>query len=663
MHHSESTNALRFLSIDAVQKANSGHPGMPMGMAEIATALWKNHLKHNPANPHWFNRDRFVLSNGHGSMLLYSLLHLTGYDISMSDIKDFRKLKSKTPGHPELDLDCGIETTTGPLGQGIANAVGMAISEKILSAEFNTEKLKPVDHYTYAFLGDGCLMEGISHEACSFAGTHNLGKLICFYDQNGISIDGEIENWFTDDSVKRFDSYGWQTICVDGHDVDEVDKAIISAKEESNRPTMIFCRTTIGFGSPNKSGTSDVHGAPLGDDEIEKTRKVLDWKYEPFEVPQHVYEYWDAKSSGTELNNSWDQLLIEYKKSDDNKHKELLRRISGKVTDNFDERYIEFLRSCNEENSAMATRKASQLCLDFFVKELPELVGGSADLTPSNNTFSKSSATFSNSNPTGNHINYGVREFGMSAIMNGMVLHGGIKPYGATFLVFTDYARNAVRLSALMKLPNIFVYTHDSIALGEDGPTHQPVEHLVTLRSTPNLESWRPADLVETAVAWKNAVKSKDSPTCLIFSRQNTSAIPRNQNQIDNIDKGGYLVKENDNASISLVASGSELQLILDAAEALEKDFGIASNVISMPCLDRFLDNEDDYHSSILKPNLPILVVELSHPNSWYKLLNKKDKVLGVETFGESAPANILLEHFGFTTPNVVEMAKSLVDE
>ena len=663
MHHSESTNALRFLSIDAVQKANSGHPGMPMGMAEIATALWKNHLKHNPANPHWFNRDRFVLSNGHGSMLLYSLLHLTGYDISMSDIKDFRKLKSKTPGHPELDLDCGIETTTGPLGQGIANAVGMAISEKILSAEFNTEKLKPVDHYTYAFLGDGCLMEGISHEACSFAGTHNLGKLICFYDQNGISIDGEIENWFTDDSVKRFDSYGWQTICVDGHDVDEVDKAIISAKEESIRPTMIFCRTTIGFGSPNKSGTSDVHGAPLGDDEIEKTRKVLDWKYEPFEVPQHVYEYWDAKSSGTELNNSWDQLLIEYKKSDDNKHKELLRRISGKVTDNFDERYIEFLRSCNEENSAMATRKASQLCLDFFVKELPELVGGSADLTPSNNTFSKSSATFSNSNPTGNHINYGVREFGMSAIMNGMVLHGGIKPYGATFLVFTDYARNAVRLSALMKLPNIFVYTHDSIALGEDGPTHQPVEHLVTLRSTPNLESWRPADLVETAVAWKNAVKSKDSPTCLIFSRQNTSAIPRNQNQIDNIDKGGYLVKENDNASISLVASGSELQLILDAAEALEKDFGIASNVISMPCLDRFLDNEDDYHSSILKPNLPILVVELSHPNSWYKLLNKKDKVLGVETFGESAPANILLEHFGFTTPNVVEMAKSLVDE
>ena len=663
MYHSESTNALRFLSIDAVQKANSGHPGMPMGMAEIATALWKNHLKHNPANPHWFNRDRFVLSNGHGSMLLYSLLHLTGYDISMSDIKDFRKLKSKTPGHPELDLDCGIETTTGPLGQGIANAVGMAISEKILSAEFNTEKLKPLDHYTYAFLGDGCLMEGISHEACSFAGTHNLGKLICFYDQNGISIDGEIENWFTDDSVKRFDSYGWQTICVDGHDVDEVDKAIISAKEESIRPTMIFCRTTIGFGSPNKSGTSDVHGAPLGDDEIEKTRKVLDWKYEPFEVPQHVYKYWDAKSSGTELNNSWDKLLIEYKKSDDNKHKELLRRISGKVTDNFDERYIEFLQSCNEENSAMATRKASQLCLDFFVKELPELVGGSADLTPSNNTFSKSSATFSNINPTGNHINYGVREFGMSAIMNGMVLHGGIKPYGATFLVFTDYARNAVRLSALMKLPNIFVYTPDSIALGEDGPTHQPVEHLVTLRSTPNLESWRPADLVETAVAWKNAVKSKDSPTCLIFSRQSTSAIPRNQNQIDNIDKGGYLVKENDNASISLVASGSELQLILDAAEALEKDFGIASNVISMPCLDRFLDNEDDYHSSILKPNLPILVVELSHPNSWYKLLNKKDKVLGVETFGESAPANILLEHFGFTTPNVVEMAKSLVDE
>ena len=663
MHQFEPTNALRFLSIDAVQKANSGHPGMPMGMAEIATALWKNHLNHNPANPHWFNRDRFVLSNGHGSMLLYSLLHLTGYNISMDDIKDFRKLHSKTPGHPEFDLDCGIETTTGPLGQGIANAVGMAISEKMLSAEFNTDSIAPVNHFTYAFLGDGCLMEGISHEACSFAGTHELGKLICFYDQNGISIDGEIEHWFTDDTVKRFDSYGWQTISVDGHSIDEINQAIESAKSENLRPTMIFCKTTIGFGSPNKSGTSDAHGSPLGDEEITKTRDALGWNHEPFEVPESVYEYWNAESDGAELNNSWNQLMDSYKDSNSEKHAELTRRISGDMPQEFDKKYADFLDNCDDENTSMATRKASQVCLDFFVKEMPELVGGSADLTPSNNTFSKSSSTFSSDNPTGNHINYGVREFGMSAIMNGMLLHGGIKPYGATFLVFTDYARNAIRLSALMKIPNIFVYTHDSIALGEDGPTHQPVEHLVTLRSTPNLKNWRPADLVETAVAWKNAVKSIDSPTCLIFSRQNTSPITRNQNQINSIEKGGYLIKESTDSQITLVASGSELQLILDASENLEKDHGVISNVVSMPSLDVFLENNEEYQSSIIKSDLPILVVELSHPNSWYKLLNKNDKVLGIETFGESAPAGILLEHFGFTIPNVVDMAKSLVDE
>ena len=663
MHQFEPTNALRFLSIDAVQKANSGHPGMPMGMAEIATALWKNHLNHNPANPHWFNRDRFVLSNGHGSMLLYSLLHLTGYNISMDDIKDFRKLHSKTPGHPEFDLDCGIETTTGPLGQGIANAVGMAISEKMLSAEFNTDSIAPVNHFTYAFLGDGCLMEGVSHEACSFAGTHELGKLICFYDQNGISIDGEIEHWFTDDSVKRFDSYGWQTISVDGHSIDEINQAIESAKAENSRPTMIFCKTTIGFGSPNKSGTSDAHGSPLGDEEIIKTRDALGWNHEPFEVPESVYEFWNAESDGAELNNSWNQLMDSYKDSNSEKHAELTRRISGDMPQEFDKKYADFLDNCDNENTSMATRKASQVCLDFFVKEMPELVGGSADLTPSNNTFSKSSSTFSNDNPTGNHINYGVREFGMSAIMNGMLLHGGIKPYGATFLVFTDYARNAIRLSALMKIPNIFVYTHDSIALGEDGPTHQPVEHLVTLRSTPNLKNWRPADLVETAVAWKNAVKSIDSPTCLIFSRQNTSPITRNQNQINDIEKGGYLIKESSDSQITLVASGSELQLILDASENLEKEHGVISNVVSMPSLDVFLENKEEYQSSIIKSDLPILVVELSHPNSWYKLLNKNDKVLGIETFGESAPAGILLEHFGFTIPNVVDMAKSLVDE
>ena len=663
MHNSEPTNALRFLSIDAVQKANSGHPGMPMGMAEIATALWKNHLNHNPSNPYWFNRDRFVLSNGHGSMLLYSLLHLTGYDLSIKDLKDFRKLKSKTPGHPEYDLQFGIETTTGPLGQGIANAVGMAIAEKILAAQFNTPQEEPIDHFTYAFLGDGCLMEGVSHEACSFAGTHNLGKLICFYDQNGISIDGEIENWFTDDSVKRFDSYGWQTIEVDGHNVDEINEAIILAKNETQKPTMIFCRTTIGFGSPAKAGTADAHGAPLGDEEILKTRQALGWNYEPFEVPESVYDFWNATERGTEINDDWNAIIEAYKNNHPKQYNELSRRMSGNMPDDFDQIYSAFLDQCNTDNSSMATRKASQVCLDFFVKELPELVGGSADLTPSNNTFSKSSSTFSNENPSGNHINYGVREFGMSAIMNGMVLHGGIKPYGATFLVFTDYARNAVRLSALMGLPNIFVYTHDSIALGEDGPTHQPVEHLVTLRSTPNLNSWRPADLVETAVAWKNAVTSENTPTCLIFSRQNTSPILRNDDQIKAIENGGYLLDDQDNANITLIASGSELQLAVDAASSLKKEHGIISNIVSMPCLDKFLQQNKEYQSSVIKEDLPSLVIELSHPNSWYKILNKSDKVLGIETFGESAPANILLEHFGFTTSNVVEIAKSLVDE
>ena len=634
-----------------------------MGMAEIATVLWKNHLNHNPSNPYWFNRDRFVLSNGHGSMLLYSLLHLTGYDISIDDLKEFRSLKSKTPGHPEYDLQYGIETTTGPLGQGIANAVGMAIAEKILASQFNTSEEIPINHFTYAFLGDGCLMEGVSHEACSFAGTHNLGKLICFYDQNGISIDGEIENWFTDDSVKRFDSYGWQTIEVDGHNVDEIDDAIVSAKNEDKKPTMIFCKTTIGYGSPAKAGTADAHGAPLGDDEILKTRKALDWNHEPFKVPESVYEFWNAEDRGLEINDDWDSLMEAYKSKNPEKHDELTRRISNDMPINFDESYRNFLNQCNEENTSMATRKASQLCLDYFVKELPELVGGSADLTPSNNTFSKASSTFSNENPSGNHINYGVREFGMSAIMNGMVLHGGIKPYGATFLVFTDYARNAVRLSALMGLPNIFVYTHDSIALGEDGPTHQPVEHLVTLRSTPNLNSWRPADLVETAVAWNNAVTSANTPTCLIFSRQNTSPITRSDDQIKAIENGGYLLSDQENANITLIASGSELQLALDAAEILQKDHGVISNVVSMPCLDKFLDQSEAYQLSVIKEDLPSLVIELSHPNSWYKILNKSDKVLGIETFGESAPANILLEHFGFTTTNVVELAKSLLDE
>ena len=662
MQHIVPTNALRFLSIDAVQKANSGHPGMPMGMAEIATSLWGKHLNHNPLNPHWFDRDRFVLSNGHGSMLLYSLLHLTGYDISIDDLKDFRKLHSKTPGHPEYDIDIGIETTTGPLGQGIANAIGMAVSEKIMAAEFNEDDIKPINHYTYAFLGDGCLMEGISHEACSFAGTHKLGKLICFYDQNGISIDGEIENWFTDDSIKRFDSYGWQTICVDGHNIEEIDKAIVDAKNETNKPTMIFCKTIIGFGSPNKSGTADVHGAALGEEEVIKTREALNWDHDAFKVPQEAYDFWDSTKKGSELNLDWDNLIKTYDEKYPDKSAELRRRIKGDLPDDFENSFKTFLSECDKNNTPMATRKCSKACLDFFVKELPELIGGSADLTPSNNTFSSSSSTFSNENPSGNHINYGVREFGMSAIMNGMVLHGGIKPYGATFLVFTDYARNAVRLSALMEIPSIFVYTHDSVALGEDGPTHQPVEHMVTLRSTPNLNSWRPADLVETAVAWNEAVKSKKTPTCLIFSRQGTSAISRTEDQLSLINKGGYLIDESDNSDITLIASGSEVQLIIDAAKEL-KNHSISANVVSMPSLDLFLQQSEEFQSSIINPDKPILVVECSHPNSWYRILNRKDKVIGIESFGESAPGSELLEHFGFNTENVVNSAKSLLND
>jgi len=662
LNQTDPINALRFLSIDAVQKANSGHPGMPMGMAEIATALWSNHLKHNPSNPKWFDRDRFVLSNGHGSMLLYSLLHLTGYKISIDDIKDFRQLHSKTPGHPEYDIDIGVETTTGPLGQGIANAVGMAISEKILAAEFNQDDIKPIDHYTYVFLGDGCLMEGVSHEACSFAGTHNLGKLICFYDQNGISIDGEIENWFTDDSVKRFESYGWHTICVDGHNIEEITNAISQAKETTDKPSMIFCKTTIGFGSPNKSGTADAHGAPLGEDEIVKTREALDWKYAEFEITDEIYNFWDAKETGANVNSDWDDMIKSYQEKYPEKSKELIRRIEGNTPENFESNFNKFLKDCDMNNSSMATRKASKACLDFFVKEMPELIGGSADLTPSNNTFSESSSTFSNENPSGNHINYGVREFGMSAIMNGMVLHGGIKPYGATFLVFTDYARNAVRLSALMGLPNIFVYTHDSVALGEDGPTHQPIEHMVTLRSTPNLVNWRPADLVETAVAWKEAVISTSTPTCLIFSRQGTSAIQRTSEQLEDIHNGGYLLESCDNPDITIIASGSEVQLALDAAKELEND-SIKSNIVSMPSLDKFLEMPEDYQNTILNSDKPMLVVECGHPNSWYKILNRNDKVLGIESFGESAPGNQLLEHFGFTVGNVVKMAKSLIND
>ena len=662
--HKDLANAIRFLSIDAVQAANSGHPGMPMGMADIAVALWKYNLKHNPQNPTWFNRDRFVLSNGHGSMLLYSLLHLTGYNLSIEDIQNFRQLGSKTPGHPELDIDIGIETTTGPLGQGLGNAVGMALAEKMLAARFNkSDDLSPIDHFTYAFLGDGCLMEGISHEVCSFAGTHGLGKLICFYDQNGISIDGEISNWFTDNTVQRFQSYDWQVIEVDGHNVEEMLSSIAAAKKESGRPTLICCKTTIGFGSPNKGGTSGVHGSPLGEDEIAITRKQLDWTSDPFEIPENITAEWNMCQEGALINSEWDDLMMQYLQAFPKEHALLQRLISNELPEDYTQSFEAFLGDLNNaENKDVATRKASEICLNFFCEKLPELIGGSADLKGSNNTFSKVSTDLLPNNPEGNHIFWGVREFGMTAMMNGMLLHGGIKPYGGTFLVFMDYARNAVRLAALMEIPNIFVYTHDSIGLGEDGPTHQPIEHLVTLRATPNLNNWRPADVIETAIAWNESIVSKATPHTLILSRQNLPFVQRTEEQINSINKGGYLLSKHNDASLTLIASGSELQLILLAAEELETQ-GIKANVVSMPCLDKFYTQSDSYRSEIIPPAIPKLIVEALHPASWHGLTNLNDTVIGIDTFGESAPASDLMKKFGFTLENVLLEAKKLITQ
>ena len=659
--HTELANAIRFLSIDAVQSAQSGHPGMPMGMADIAVALWKYNLKHNPKNPNWFNRDRFVLSNGHGSMLLYSLLHLTGYNLSIQDLKNFRQLGSKTPGHPELDLDIGIETTTGPLGQGIGNAVGMALAEKMLASKFNmADGLHPIDHYTYTFLGDGCLMEGISHEVCSFAGTHGLGKLICFYDQNGISIDGKIENWFTDNTAQRFESYNWQVIEVDGHNVEQILEAIKNAQKESSKPTLICCKTKIGFGSPNKAGTSGVHGSPLGEEEIIATRAQLGWQYEPFDIPEDIKSGWDATEVGAKHNSEWDSLMDEYAKKHPELSNELQRLINKQLPDNFEKLFENFLQELAAgDQKDLATRKASEICLDFFCKQLPELVGGSADLTGSNNTYSSVSSEMLPDNPKGNHIFYGVREFGMTTMMNGMLLHGGIKPYGGTFLVFMDYARNAVRLAALMEIPNIFVYTHDSIGLGEDGPTHQPIEHLVTLRATPNLNNWRPADIIETAISWKEAVTSSSTPHSLILSRQSLPFVQRTMEQINLIQKGGYLLAYEENADITLIASGSEVQLILAAAQSIQND-GLKVNVVSMPCLDKFYLQDQAYRDSVVDPKIPKLVVEALHPDSWHGLVNLNDTIIGMKTFGESAPASKLMTKFGFTEENIIVEAKKL---
>ena len=649
-------DAVRALSMDAVQAAKCGHPGMPMGMAEIALVLWTKHLKHNPKNPEWFNRDRFVLSNGHGSMLLYSLLHLTGYDLPLEELKNFRKLGSKTPGHPECDVTPGVETTTGPLGQGLANAVGMALAEKILAHKFNKPNLELINHYTYVFCGDGDLMEGISHEACSYAGTHKLEKLIVLYDDNDISIDGEVAGWFTDDTAKRFESYGWHVIPkVDGHNEQEIDKAITAAKK-SNQPTLICCKTVIGKGSPNKAGTSGVHGSALGDEEVLLTRKNINWNFEAFEIPEEAYTGWNQEAAGKERESSWEEILKGYQEKYPEEFLVFDRLVKGELPAEFDSVIEKLIKSFEEDETNYASRKCSGLCLDALGPVLPELIGGSADLSPSNNTEWKGSTVLT-PETGGNYLNYGVREFGMSAIMNGMYLHGGIRPYGGTFLTFLDYARNALRMSALMKLPVIYIYTHDSIGVGEDGPTHQPVEHISMLRATPGVFTWRPCDGVETAFAWQHALKSKENPHALVLSRQNLP--PQTRNDLGDISKGGYVLKEAEQEDLTIIASGSEVGLAIDAAEILKED-SLSIKVVSIPCTELFDLQSDDYKYKVLGDGAK-LVIEAAQPDFWHKYLNQGDKVLGMNSYGESAPLEDLLEHFGFTVPNVVTLSKQLI--
>ena len=649
-------NAIRALSMDAVQAAKCGHPGMPMGMADIAQVLWKNHLKYNPNNPDWFDRDRFVLSNGHGSMLLYSLLHLTGFDLPMEELKAFRQLGSKTPGHPECDVTPGVETTTGPLGQGIANAVGMAMAEKILAKKFNKKEIALIDHYTYVFCGDGCLMEGISHEACSLAGTQKLDKLIMLYDDNEISIDGRVEGWFTDDTPARFESYGWTVIKdVDGHNFESIDKALIEAKK-SNKPTLICCKTEIGKGSPNKGGLADAHGAALGDDEIALTRDNINWPYEPFFIPEEIYTEWDHKKIGQNEEDQWSEKLKEYSKSYANEAKELERLISGELPENFDTTISDLISNFEADESDYASRKCSGICLDNLGPIMPELIGGSADLSPSNNTQWKGSQQLS-SDGAGNYLNYGVREFGMSAIMNGLILHGGIRPYAGTFLTFLDYARNAVRMSALMKLPVVYIYTHDSIGVGEDGPTHQPVEHISMLRATPGIHTWRPCDGVETAFAWKHALESKEIPTALILSRQNLP--PQSRNDKGLISKGGYVLIEAENEDLVIIATGSEIELAVNSAELLEAE-GIKVKVVSIPCAELFDSQSEEYKLQVLGTK-PKVAIEAGSKDFWYKYLTTGDEVIGLDCFGESAPLKDLLTHFGFTNSKVVETCKKVL--
>jgi transketolase len=645
-------NAIRALAMDAVQKANSGHPGMPMGMADIATALWSKHYSHNPVDPKWINRDRFVLSNGHGSMLHYALLHLTGYALSMDDLRAFRQMHSKTPGHPEVDVTPGIETTTGPLGQGLTNAVGMALAEKLLAAEFNQTGFDVVDHHTYAFVGDGCLMEGISHEACSLAGVLRLSKLIVLYDDNGISIDGHVAGWFGDDTPKRFDAYGWNVIAdVDGHDVAAVDAAIAAAKT-ADKPTLICCKTIIGKGSPNMQGTDKVHGAALGDKEIAAVRDAIGWTAAPFEMPAEVYSAWDAKVAGAARQSQWTTLFNAYSERFPQLAGELLRRMHGELPGNFDATVRAYIDACVDKQETIATRKASQNAIQAFAPVLPEFLGGSADLTGSNLTNWKESVAV-RADQAGNHINYGVREFGMSAMMNGIALHGGFIPFGATFLTFSDYSRNALRMAALMKIRSIFVFTHDSIGLGEDGPTHQSVEHVSSLRLIPHLDNWRPCDTVESAVAWQQAVLRQNGPSTLIFSRQNLAFQQRTAQQVADIARGGYVLKDVADARAILIATGSEIDLAMQAADALAAK-GIAVRVVSMPSTDVFDRQDATYKSSVLTKGLPRVAVEAGVTAFWHKYVGLDGAVIGIDTFGESAPAPVLFKHFGFTVENVV---------
>ncbi|WP_312253989.1 transketolase [Stutzerimonas nitrititolerans] len=660
----ERANAIRALSMDAVQKANSGHPGAPMGMADIAEVLWRDHLKHSPTNPLWADRDRFVLSNGHGSMLIYSLLHLTGYDLSIDDLKNFRQLHSKTPGHPEFGYTAGVETTTGPLGQGLANAVGFALAEKVMAAQFNQPGHEIVDHNTYVFLGDGCLMEGISHEVCSLAGTLGLNKLTAFYDDNGISIDGEVHGWFTDDTPRRFEAYGWQVIRnVDGHDADEIQMAIETARK-SDRPTLICCKTIIGFGSPNKQGKEASHGAALGDAEIALTREALGWSHGPFEIPAEIYAEWDAKQKGADAENEWNKRFAAYEAEFPALAAEFKRRMAGELPADFAEKASEFIRDVATKGETIASRKASQNCLNAFGPLLPELLGGSADLAGSNLTLWKGCKPVVAEDASGNYMYYGVREFGMAAIMNGVALHGGLIPYGATFLMFMEYARNAVRMSALMKQRVIYVFTHDSIGLGEDGPTHQPIEQLTSLRTTPNLDTWRPADTVESAVAWKHAVERKDGPSALIFSRQNLPFHVRDNETETAIARGGYILKNcAGEPELILIATGSEVSLAVEAADKLAAQ-GRQVRVVSMPCTSVFDAQDATYKQQVLPVEVGArIAIEAAHADYWYKYVGLEGRIIGMSTYGESAPADQLFEEFGFTVENILAAAEELLED